>query len=171
MELNPLYRLYVELNTKVDGLIKNGVPSSTTGDVSDIIVRLKNLETRPTYDSVIGELSANVKKLQLDLEDVKKKVDALSKIDNLESRIYNLEVEPKINILPLEDRVSKMENESYKENLVNLENKIGNMEQLVNAITDITYRLNEVEKKPDLNQRLSALEMNMSNLNLNPTPN
>lgn len=171
MELNPLYRLYVELNTKVDGLIRNGVQSSTTGDVSDIIVRLKNLETRPTYDSVIGELLANVKKLQLDLEDVKKKIDALSKIDNLESRIYNLEVEPKINILPLEERISKMENESYKENLVNLENKIGNMEQLVNAITDITYRLNEVEKKPDLNQRLSALEMNMSNLNLNPTPN
>lgn len=171
MELNPLYRLYVELNTKVDGLIKNGVPSSTTGDVSDIIVRLKNLETRPTYDSVIGELSANIKKVQLDLEEVKKKVDALNKIDNLELRIYNLEVEPKINIIPLEERVSKMENESYKENLVNLENKIGNMEQLVNAITDITYRLNEIEKKPDLNQRLSALEMNMTSLNLNPSPN
>ena len=171
MELNPLYRLYVELNTKVDGLIKNGIPSTTTGDLSDIIVRLKNLETRPTYDSVIGELSTNIKKLQLDLEEVKKKVDALSKIDNLETRIYNLEVEPKINILPFEERVSKIENENYKENLVNLENKIGNMEQLVNAITDITYRLNEVEKKPDLNQRLSALEMNMSSLNLNPSQN
>jgi len=168
MELNPLYRLYVELNNKVDGLIKNGVPSTNVGDLSDIIVRLKNLETRPTYDSIIGELSANVKKLQIDIEDVKKRLDGLSKIDNLESRIYNLEVEPKINILPLDERVSNIENENYKENLVHLENKIGNMEQLVNAITDLTYRLNEIEKKPDLNQRLSAIEMNMSNLNLTP---
>ena len=45
------------------------------------------------------------------------------------------------------------------------------MEQIVNAITDITYRLNEIEKRPDLNQRLNALETTMGNLNLNLTPN
>jgi len=171
MELNPLYRLYVELNNKVDGLIKNGVPSSSVGDVSDLIVRIKNLETRPTYDSAIIDLNKNVKKLQLDIDELNKKVEKLSKIDNLESRIYNIETEPKINIIPLDERVSTIENENYKENLINLENKIGNMEQLVNAITDITYRINEIEKKPDLNQRLSALEMNMSSLNLNPSGN
>lgn len=169
MELNPLYRLYVELNNKVDGIIKNGVPSTTIGDVSDLIVRIKNLETRPTYDTAIIDLNKNVKKLQLDIDELNKKVEKLSKIDNLESRIYNLEIEPKINIIPLDERVSTIENENYKENLINLENKIGNMEQLVNAITDITYRINEIEKKPDLNLRLSALEMNMSNLNLNPS--
>lgn len=171
MELNPLYRLYVELNNKVDGLIKNGVPTSTIGDVSDLIVRIKNLETRPTYDSAIIDLNKNVKKLQLDMDEVNKKLEKLSKIENLESRLYNLETEPKVNIIPLDERVSTIENENYKENLVNLEQKIGNMEQLVNAITDITYRVNEMEKKPDLNQRLSALEMNMTSLNLNPSGN
>ena len=171
MELNPLYRLYVELNNKVDGLIKNGVPTSTIGDVSDLIVRIKNLETRPTYDSVIIDLNKNVKKLQLDMDEVNKKLEKLSKIENLESRLYNLETEPKVNIIPLDERVSTIENENYKENLVNLEQKIGNMEQLVNAITDITYRVNEIEKKPDLNQRISALEMNMTSLNLNPSGN
>lgn len=167
MELNPLYRLYVELNTKVDGLIKNGVPSSSVGDVSDLIVRIKNLETRPTYDSAIIDLNKNVKKLQLDMDELKNKVDGLSKIDNLESRIYNLETEPKVNIIPLDERVSNIEGENYKENLIDLENKIGNMEKLVNAITDITYRINEIEKKPDLTQRLSALEMNITSLNSN----
>ena len=171
MELNPLYRLYVELNNKVDGLIKNGVPASTIGDVSDLIVRIKNLETRPTYDSAIIDLNKNVKKLQLDMDEVNKKLEKLSKIENLESRLYNLETEPKVNIIPLDERVSTIENENYKENLVNLEQKIGNMEQLVNAITDITYRVNEIEKKPDLNQRISALEMNMTSLNLNPSGN
>lgn len=171
MELNPLYRLYVELNNKVDGLIKNGVPTSTIGDVSDLIVRIKNLETRPTYDSTIIDLNKNVKKLQLDMDEVNKKLEKLSKIENLESRLYNLETEPKVNIIPLDERVSTIENENYKENLVNLEQKIGNMEQLVNAITDITYRVNEIEKKPDLNQRISALEMNMTSLNLNPSGN
>lgn len=171
MELNPLYRLYVELNNKVDGLIKNGVPTSTIGDVSDLIVRIKNLETRPTYDTAIIDLNKNIKKLQLDIDELNKKVEKLSKIDNLESRIYNLEIEPKINIIPLDERVSNIENENYKENLLNLENKIGNMEQLVNAITDITYRINEIEKKPDLNQRISALEMNIASLNLNPSGN
>jgi peptidoglycan hydrolase CwlO-like protein len=169
MELNPLYRLYVELNTKVDGLIQNGVPSNSVGDVSDLVVRIKNLETRPTYDSAIIDLTKNIKKVQLDLDEVIKRVDTgLSKIDNLESRIYNLETEPKVNIIPLDQRVSTIESANYNDALVNLESKIGNMEQLVNAITDITYRINEIEKKPDLNQRLSALEMNMSSLNLNP---
>jgi len=169
MELNPLYRLYVELNTKVDGLIQNGVPSNSVGDVSDLVVRIKNLETRPTYDSTIIDLTKNIKKVQLDLDEVIKRVDTgLSKIDNLESRIYNLETEPKVNIIPLDQRVSTIESANYNDALVNLESKIGNMEQLVNAITDITYRINEIEKKPDLNQRLSALEMNMSSLNLNP---
>jgi hypothetical protein len=164
MELNPLYRLYVELNKKVDGLINNGIPSNTVGDVSDLIVRIKNLENKPTYDSAIIELTKNVKKLQLDVDELNKKFnEKISKIDNIESRIYNIESEPKINIIPLDQRVAKLEDENYKENLVNIENKIGQMEQLMNAITDITYRLNEVEKKPDLSQRISALEMNISN--------
>jgi len=171
MELNPLYRLYVELNTKVESLIKNGVPSTNTGDVSDIIVRLKMLESKPSYDTIINELTLNIKKLQLENEELRKKVEQLSKVDNLEARIYNIEVEPKVNILPLEERLSRIENDNLKEHLVNLEGKIGNMEQLVNAITDITYRLNEIEKRPDLIQRLNALEMTMSNLNLNQAPN
>ena len=171
MELNPLYRLYVELNTKVDGLIKNGLPTNQVGDISDLVVRIKNLETRPTHDSDIIELSKNIKKLQFDIDEINKKLNNLSKIDNLESRIYNLEIEPKINIIPLDQRVAKLEDDNCKENLLNLENKIGQIEQIVNAITDITYRINEIEKKPDLNQRLMALEMNMSNLKLNTPEN
>lgn len=169
MELNPLYRLYVELNTKVDELIKNGIPSTGSGDLSDIIVRLKTLESKPSYDNIINELSKNIKKLQLDNDDLRSKIEQLSKIDNLEARIYNLEVEPKINIKPLDERVEKLENEYQK--IIDIENKITNIELLINAITDITLRLNEVEKKPDLSQRLNALEMTISNLNLNQIPN
>lgn len=165
MELNPLYRLYVDLNNKVDGLIKNGVPSNSIGDVSDLIVRIKSLETRPTYDGVIQDLTKSIKKIQLDVEELNKKVNELSKIDTLESRIYNLESEPKINILPLDKRVTDIENENLKYNLVALEKKIESMEQLVNITTDIIYRINEIEKKPDLSQRISALEMNMTNFN------
>jgi hypothetical protein len=40
------------------------------------------------------------------------------------------------------------------------------MEQIVNVITDITYRLGEVEKRPDLVQRINAVETMISNLNL-----
>jgi len=167
MELNPLYRLYVDLNSKVDGLVKNGVPSNTVGDVSDLIVRIKNLENRPTYDGAIIDLTKSLKKLQLDVDEINKKVDEkIAKIDNVESRVYNLESEPKINIIPLDQRVAKLEEENLKDGLTNVEKKIHEMEQLVNAITDITYRLNEVEKKPDLSQRLSALEMSLTSLNL-----
>ena len=84
MELNTLYRLYVDLNNKVDGLIKNGVPSNSIGDVSDLIVRIKSLETRPTYDGVIQDLTKSIKKIQLDVEELNKKVNELSNIDTLE---------------------------------------------------------------------------------------
>ena len=73
MELNPLYRLYVELNTKVDGLIKNGLPTNQVSDISDLVVRIKNLETRPTHDSDIIELSKNIKKLQFDIDEINKR--------------------------------------------------------------------------------------------------
>jgi len=172
MELNPLYRLYVELNGKVDNLIKNGSSAgSGSADLSDIIVRLKGLELRPTNDGLISELSASIKKLQKENEDMKKQLGQLDKINDLENRVYNLEIAPKVDIKPLEERLSKIEDEDLKAHLSILEGKIANMEQIVNAITDITYRLNDIEKRPDLNQRLNALETTVSNLNLNPTPN
>ncbi len=167
-----MYRLYIELNDKVNNLIKNGNSTgSGSVDLSDIIVRLKGLELRPTNDAIISELSASVKKLQNDNIEMKKQLEQLGKINDLEGRIYNLEVAPKIDIKPLEDRLSKIEDEDLKAHLIVLEGKIANMEQIVNAITDITYRLNEIEKRPDLNQRLNAIETTIGNLNLNQTPN
>lgn len=172
MELNPMYRLYVELNDKVNNLIKNGNSSNSgSADLSDIIVRLKGLELRPTNDGLISELSVSVKKLQNENVEMKKQLEQLGKINDLEGRVYNLEVAPKVDIKPLEDRLSKLEDDDLKAHLTILEGKIANMEQIVNAITDITYRLNEIEKRPDLNQRLNALETTMGNLNLNLTPN
>jgi len=166
-ELNPLYRLYVSLNEKVDNLIATGGVSSSNGtDLSDIIVRLRALEARSTHDTEISALMAKVGELEREKEEMKVKLEGLNKMNDLETRIYNLEAEPKVNLSPLEQRISVLEGKDYGERLIDLEGKIGTMEQIVNVITDITTRLRELERKPDLVERLSAMEGMLSNLNL-----
>ena len=167
MELNPLYRLYVELNDKVDKMMVNGGVSSSSGaDLSDVIVRLRALEARPTYEKEVSDLQVKIGELRVENEEMRKKLEGLNKLNDLESRIYNLEAEPKIDLEPIERRLSALEGKDYGERLIDLESKIGNMEQIVNVITDITYRLGEVEKRPDLVQRINAVETMISNLNL-----
>lgn len=167
MELNPLYRLYVELNDKVDKMIANGGVSSSSGaDLSDVIVRLRALEARPTYEKEVSEMQVKIGELRVENEEMKKKLEGLNKLNDLETRIYNLEAEPKVDLEPIERRLLALEGKDYGERLVDLDTKIGNMEQIVNVITDITYRLGEVEKRPDLVQRLNAVETMISNLNL-----
>jgi|LauGreDrversion4_2_1035121.scaffolds.fasta_scaffold07173_6 hypothetical protein len=167
MELNPLYRLYVSLNEKVDNLIATGGVSSSNGtDLSDIIVRLRALEARSTFETEISAIMSKIGMLEKENEEMKIRLEGLNKLNDLETRIYNLEAEPKVNLEPLERRISVLEGKDYGERLVDLEGKIGTMEQIVNVITDMTARVGELERKPDLVQRLSAMEGMISNLNL-----
>lgn len=169
MELNPLYKLYVQLNDKVDSqmkLLASGVSGGGV-DLSDIIVRLKALEGKVDLDKDVVELSIKVAGLEKENDDLKKRIEYLAKIDNIETRVYNLEVEPKVNLDPLEVRMNAVETCDYGERLARLEENMGNMEKVVNIITDINYRLGELERRPDLMQRLNAIETTVANLNLN----
>ena len=169
MELNPLYQLYIKLNDKVDNqmkLISSGVSGGGV-DLSDIIVRLKTLEGKVDLDSQVVELSVKVANLGKENDELRKRVEYLSKVDGIDTRLYNLETEPKIDLSGLEGRLSVVETKDYEERIRKMEENMGNMEKIVNIITDINYRLGELEKRPDLIQRLNAIETTVSNLNLN----
>lgn len=163
MELNPLYRLYVQLNDKVDKLSENTTISAST-DISDLVVRLRTLENKPTLDGEISKLKNVIENLEKNNGEIKDKINYLSKIDNLEGRIYNLEAEPKFNEELFNTRLNNLENNNYIERFTNIVNRLNNIEQLVNSITDISYRLSELEKKQDLTERVNALELVVANL-------
>jgi len=170
MESNPLYRLYVQLNDRVDLLASqsgSGGSSSTT-DVSDIIVRLRELENRPSLEGVIHQLSNSIEELKRENESLKSQLGALNKFENIESRLYNLEVEPKVNIEPLNVRVANLENSGVNDRVGNLEARMNNTEQYTTVIPDITYRIGELEKRPELTQRLDAIEATVASLNVTP---
>ncbi len=166
MEQHPLYRLYIQLNDRVDKLSLQSpqLGNNNSLDLSDIIVRLKELESKPSIDGVLNQLSISIENLKRENEELKRQLEILNKVDNLEARIYNIEIEPKINIEPLNNRLINLENTNYKEQIVNLENRLNPMEQYVNSITDLSYRIGEVEKRPELSQRLSAVETIISNI-------
>jgi len=166
MEQHPLYRLYVQLNERVDKLSSQSpeFASANSPDLSDIIVRLKQLEAKPSVDGVLHQLSVSIETLKNENAELKKQLELLNKIDNLEARIYNLEVEPKVNIEPLNNRLINLENNNYNEQLIELNNRLNPMEQYVNSISDLFYRFGEVEKRPELSQRLSAVETIVSNI-------
>jgi DNA repair ATPase RecN len=166
MEQHPLYRLYVQLNERVDKLSSQSpeFASANSPDLSDIIVRLKELEAKPSVDGVLHQLSVSIENLKNENAELKKQLELLNKIDNLEARVYNLEVEPKVNVEPLNNRLINLENNNYNEQLTELSNRLNPMEQYVNSITDLSYRLGEVEKRPELSQRLSAVETIISNI-------
>ena len=167
MEQHPLYRLYVQLNDRVDNLSSRSSDLGATSgslDLSDIIVRLKELESKPSVDGVLHHLSVSIETLKRENEELKKQLEILNKVDNLESRVYNLEVEPKVNIEPLNNRLVNLENNNYNEQFADINNRLSPMEQYVNSISDLSYRLGEVEKRPELSQRLSAVETIVSNI-------
>ncbi len=172
MELNPLYRLYLELNEKVETLKQASGITSGNGenvDLTDIIIRLRALEGRPTYESDIQELKTHVSNLQQENMDLKQKITFItSKIEQLENRIYNLESEPRVNIEPLTTRLDTLENLQLPEKISNVETRMSNVEQLSNTITDVSYRLNEVERKPELGERLYAIELALASMSIKP---
>lgn len=158
MELNPFYRMHLELKDKVERL------SQTSGnggnvDLSDIIVRLKALEARPSVDNEINNLKTVISNLEASNKELQDKINYLSKIDNLEGRIYNLETEPKYNEDPIMKRFESLENNNYLEQINILTNRMNNTEQLTATLTDLYYRVSELEKKPDLSERVNGLEL------------
>lgn len=172
MELNPLYRLYVELNDKVELLRQSGTKSANgeNVDLTDIILRLRNLESRPTYQEDISELKTNVSGLQQENMELKEKLAFVSsKMEQLEGRIYTLESEPRVNIEPLNSRLNTLENLQLSEQISRVETRMSNVEQLSNTITDVSYRLSEVERKPDVGERLYAIELALATMVVKPS--
>lgn len=162
MENNPLYRLYIQLKDRVDvlsmqGNVTNGSGNSSV-DVSDLVLRLRNLENRPTMENDLKELAASIANLKAENSELKSKLEVLNKFENIEGRLYNLEVEPKVVIEPLVNRLNVLEANDYDKRLTALESRLSLVEQFNNQIPDLLYRIGEMEKRPDLTQRLNALE-------------
>lgn len=162
MENNPLYRLYIQLKDRVDvlsmqGNVTNGSGNSSV-DVSDLVLRLRNLENRPTMENDLKELAASIANLKAENSELKSKLEVLNKFENIEGRLYNLEVEPKVVIEPLVNRLNVLEANDYDKRLTDLESRLSLVEQFNNQIPDLLYRISEMEKRPDLTQRLNALE-------------
>lgn len=163
MELNPFYKMHLELKDKVEKL-SQGTGSSGNLDLSDIIVRLKALETRSSMDGEINNLKDNISNLETTNKEFKDKINYLFKIDNLEGRIYNLETEPKYNDEIITQRFESIENNNYLERINTLTNRINSIEQLTGIITDLSYRISELEKRQDLTERVSGLELAFASL-------
>jgi phage shock protein A len=164
MELNPLYTLYVQLKDKVDNISGNTNLSNGSLDLTDIIVRLKALESKPSYENEIANLKNTIQNLENANSELREKVNYLNKVDNLEARIYNIETEPKINQEVINERLNNLENNNYQERITNIVNRVNNLEQFINSITDLTYRIGELEKRPDLTERINGLELSIASL-------
>ena len=100
-------------------------------------------------------------------KELQDKINYLSKIDNLEGRIYNLETEPKYHEAPIMERFAALENNNYLERINTLTNRMNNTEQLTATLTDLSYRVVELEKKPDLSERVNGLELAVASINTN----
>jgi len=166
MELNPFYKMHLELKDKVERLTNNGGINPNV-DLTDIIVRLKNLETRPSLDNEVNNLKSVILNLETSNKELQDKINYLSKIDNLENRIYNLENEPKFNNDAIQQRFETLENNNYLERINTLTNRMNNSEQIIGNITDLSFRINELEKKPDLTERVNGLEIAFAGLKQN----
>lgn len=163
MEQHPLFRMYLELNDKINALSSLGGVSGSV-DLSDIIVRLKDLESRPSFDSEIANLKNVIQNLETSNNELKDKIAYLTKVDTIEGRVYNLENEPKVNHEAINGRLDVIENGNYQEKIVNITNRLNNLEQVAGAVNDLSYRLTEVERRPDLTERVNGLELTISTL-------
>jgi 5'-deoxynucleotidase YfbR-like HD superfamily hydrolase len=115
-------------------------------------------------DAEINNLKDNINNLEIVNKDFKDKINYLFKIDNLEGRIYNLETEPKYNDEVMTQRFESIENNNYLERINTLTNRINSIEQLTAIITDLSYRISELEKRQDLTERVSGLEVAFASL-------
>lgn len=163
MEQHPLFRMYLELNDKINALSSLGGVSGSV-DLSDIIVRLKDLESRPSFDTEIANLKNVIQNLETSNNELKDKIAYLTKVDTIEGRVYNLENEPKVNHEAINGRLDVIENGNYQEKIVNITNRLNNLEQVAGAVNDLSYRLTEVERRPDLTERVNGLELTISTL-------
>lgn len=163
MEQHPLFRMYLELNDKINAISSLGGVSGSV-DLSDIIVRLKDLESRPSFDSEIANLKNVIQNLETSNNELKDKIAYLTKVDTIEGRVYNLENEPKVNHEAINGRLDVIENGNYQEKIVNITNRLNNLEQVAGAVNDLSYRLTEVERRPDLSERVNGLELTISTL-------
>lgn len=163
MEQHPLFRMYLELNDKINAISSLGGVSGSV-DLSDIIVRLKDLESRPSFDSEIANLKNVIQNLETSNNELKDKIAYLTKVDTIEGRVYNLENEPKVNHEAINGRLDVIENGNYQEKIVNITNRLNNLEQVAGAVNDLSYRLTEVERRPDLTERVNGLELTISTL-------
>jgi len=163
MEQHPLFRMYLELNDKINALSSLGGVSGSV-DLSDIIVRLKDLESRPSFDTEISNLKNVIQNLETSNNELKDKIAYLTKVDTIEGRVYNLENEPKVNHEAINGRLDVIENGNYQEKIVNITNRLNNLEQVAGAVNDLSYRLTEVERRPDLTERVNGLELTISTL-------
>jgi len=164
MELNPLYKLHIQLSDKVDKLVQSNNISAST-DLSDIVVRLKALESKPSLETEIVNLKSVIQNLEATNNELKDKIAYLSKIDTIENRVYNIETEPKVNEESLKERLSALEDNNYQERITNIVNRVNNIDPVVNTITDLSFRIGELEKRTDLTERVRGLELSISNLN------
>ncbi len=169
MENNPLYRLYTQLKDRVDILSSQGTGGGSNGgpDMSEVILRIRTLENRPSTDGILHDLSTSIDLLKKENQELKLKLEALNKFENIEERLYNLEIVPKISLDPLNERVSVLETNEYEKRISVLESRISTMEQYCNQIPDLNYRIGDIEKRPNLSERLDKLETTVANLNLN----
>lgn len=163
MEQHPLFRMYLELNDKINAISSLGGVSGSV-DLSDIIVRLKDLESRPSFDTEIANLKNVIQNLETSNNELKDKIAYLTKVDTIEGRVYNLENEPKVNHEAINGRLDVIENGNYQEKIVNITNRLNNLEQVAGAVNDLSYRLTEVERRPDLTERVNGLELTISTL-------
>jgi len=164
MELNPLYKLHIQLSDKVDKLMQSNNISAST-DLSDIVVRLKALESKPSLEAEIINLKSVIQNLEATNNELKDKIAYLSKIDTIENRVYNIETEPKVNEESLKERLAALEDNNYQEQITNIVNRVNNIDPVVNTITDLSFRIGELEKRTDLTERVRGLELSISNLN------
>lgn len=157
----------MELKDRVDSLSsQNNINSSTdSADMSDVIIRLRELEKRPLLDKMIHDLSVKIELLTQENKELKSKLDSLNKFENIETRLYNLEIVPKISLDPLNERLITLENNDFDSRINNQDQRLTTIEQYTNQISDLTYRINDIEKRPELSQRISVIESMLSNLN------
>jgi len=167
MENNPLYRLYLELKDRIDVLATKGTSTGSgdsSMDVSDLVLRIRELENRPSMEKTIKELSATMATLVVENNELKNKLDVLHKFENIEGRLYNLEVEPKVPVEQILSRLNTLESNDFEQRLASLESRFSSFEQFNNQNLDLVYRIGEMEKRPDLTERLNGLESIIANL-------
>jgi chromosome segregation ATPase len=109
-------------------------------------------------------------------------IQVLRYMATLESRLNNLTANPSsgvVDLTEINNRLSSVENrlkalEDNKSTNLDMNNELVNLTEINNRLqalettnNDLSVRLSAIETKPDLLQRLSALELTVATLNNN----